>query len=113
MTDMRDVRDLISQARDLTPISPIEFANVLEVDLCELERCAKVEHGTARWIPRSLALQSYIRASLLVIDAILDAAEDSTRAVFYFKYLPCEEFEYKTPQMLVGEGRVVDFLLRM
>lgn len=110
---MHDVRKLISQARDLASIPPAEFAKVLEVDLRELERSAQVEPGTARWFPQSEAIQSYMRASLLVIDAFLEAAEDSSKAVFYFKYFPCEEFGYKTPQMLVGEGRVVEVLLRI
>jgi hypothetical protein len=110
---MPDVRTLISQARDLASISPAEFARALEVDLGELERNARVEPGTARWFPQSAAIQGYMRASLLVIDAMLGVIENSTSAVFYFKHMPCEEFEYKTPQMVVSEGRVVDMLLRL
>ena len=110
---MHDVKALISQARDLASISPAEFARALELDLCELEQNARVEPGTARWFPQSAALQGYMRASLLVIDAMLGVITDSSSAVFYFKYLPCEEFEYKTPQTVVSEGRVVDMLLRL
>ena len=110
---MHDVRALISQARDLASISPTEFARALEVDLRELERSAGVEHGTARWFPQSAAIQGYMRASLLVIDVMIGVVQDSSTAVFHFKHLPLEDFEYKTPQMVVSEGRVVDMLLRL
>ena len=112
-TETTDVRFLISQARDLASVSPIEFAEVLAVDLRELERNAHVEPGTARWFPQSEAIQAHIRASLLIIDALIVAVQDSSKAIFLFKNYPCEEFGYKTPQMLVGEGRVVDVLLRL
>jgi len=110
---MHEIVRLITDAQQGNAISPDRFAKALELELRELEKCAGVEHQTARLNPESEVLQEYLRASLLVILTLAKETLDPDRAMFYFKYLPIEGMAYKTPQTLVTEGRAVDFLLHM
>lgn len=103
---------MIVDAKAGDPISPTDYAAMLELDLRELEKCAGVDKYTASLNPESETLQKHLRASLLVIMAIARETFDPNTAVFRYKYLPIEEFSHKTPQTLVSEGRAVDFLLR-
>ena len=110
---MHGIIRLIFDAQNGDAISPRQFAEALELDLGELERCAGVESKTALLNPESETLQDYMRASLLVILTIAKETLDPEKAMFYFKYLPVDELAYKTPQMLVSEGRAIEVLLHM
>lgn len=110
---MHEIVRLIVGAQKGDLISPGDFADALELELTELERCAGVEVQTARLNPESKALQEHMRASLLVILTLTKETLDPDKAMFYFKYLPIEGMSHKTPHMLVTEGRALEVLLHM
>lgn len=110
---MHEIVKLISDAQAGRFIWPPYFAHVMEQDLDELEERAGVAAETALVDPDAEELQLYIRASLLVITALIRVSLDPGRALFYYRHLPVGEFEDQTPEMLVSAGRTVDLLLRL
>jgi hypothetical protein len=50
-------------------------------------------------------IQNYLRDALRVIATLMLNAPDVARALFWFRNLPLAAFSYKTPEMLVAEGR--------
>jgi hypothetical protein len=113
VTNMHEIVKLIFAAQSGEHISPIRFAQALEEPLSELEKNAGVDPNTARFNPNAETLQLHMRASLLVISALLRLTLDPPTALMRFKYLPLDEFSYLTPQMLVTNGQTIDLLLRL
>lgn len=58
-----------------------------------------VDDATQR---RGLTIQRFLRETLR---AATDVSGDVERAIFWFKNEPLREFDYKTAQTLVSEGR--------
>jgi hypothetical protein len=110
---MHEIVRLIADAKEGRFLSPEDFARAMEQELWELERNARVIPDTALLNPADEDLQHYMRASLLVITALIRVSLDPTVALRYFRYLPVGELADKTPEMLVAHGQTVDLLLRL
>jgi hypothetical protein len=110
---MHEIVKLIVDAQRGDFISPTRFAQALEEPLSELEKNAGVDANTARLNPHAETLQLYMRASLLVISALIRLTLEPTTALFRFKYYPLDEFSYQTPEMIVANGQTIDLLLRL
>ncbi|WP_315856279.1 hypothetical protein [Burkholderia cepacia] len=61
-----------------------------------------VDDATQR---RGLTIQRFLRETLRVLRAATDVSGDVERAIFWFKNEPLREFDYKTAQTLLSEGR--------
>lgn len=92
-------------------LSPKRFSDALNIDLGTLAQRANVHRTTVSRAPASKSVQDYMRKSLRVIRAATDLNGDVACALFWYCNEPLPEFEYKTAEILVSEGRV-DELVR-
>ena len=102
MSYLHDVHDV-----DGSPlsISPRRYISVLHLELQDLATQAHVHLSTISRAPDSETIQRYLREALRVLRAATDVSGDVERAIFWFKNEPLREFDYKTAQTLVSEGR--------
>lgn len=86
-------------------LSPHRFSQALRMDLQTLAAQAKVHPSTVRHAPETEAVQSFMREALRVIRAGTDLSNDLDKTLFWYRNYPIAEFEYRTPERLVTEGR--------
>lgn len=86
-------------------ISPRRYSRALRLELQDLASQAHVHRSTTSHAPDSETIQRFLRETLRVLRAATDVAGDVERAIFWFKNEPLREFDYKTAQTLVSEGR--------
>ena len=86
-------------------ISPRRYSSVLRLALQDLAAQAHVHRSTISRAPDSETIQRFLRETLRVLRAATDISGDVERAIFWFKNEPLREFDYKTAQTLVSEGR--------
>ncbi|EOH6072930.1 DUF2384 domain-containing protein [Burkholderia cenocepacia] len=104
-----DFGALVSYLRDAdadaVSISPRRYISVLRLELQDLAMQAHVHRSTISHAPDSETIQRFLRETLRVLRAATDVSGDVERAIFWFKNEPLREFDYKTAQTLVSEGR--------
>jgi len=94
-----------------TPLlSPERFIQALRIDTQTPARQAHVHRNTVTRAPASRGIQDYLRESVRVIKAATDLNGDLSTALFWYRNEPLTEFEYKTAETLVSEGRADDLL---
>ena len=86
-------------------ISPRRYSSVLRLELQDLAAQAHVHRSMISLAPYSETIQRFLRETLRVLRAATDISGDVERAIFWFKNEPLREFDYKTAQTLVSEGR--------
>jgi hypothetical protein len=94
-------------------LSPHRIAEFLGWQLQGVAERAKVGRNTPAARPQNEVLQQYLRDVLRVLTAAEDSNGDRIRAVYWFVNAPLSEFEYRTPEQLVQEGRtqaVIDYI---
>jgi hypothetical protein len=91
-------------------ISPRRYSRVLRQDMQAIATQAHVHRNTLSRAPESASVQGFLREALRVIRAAADISGSVEKGIFWFKNEPLSVFDYKTPQMLVSEGRTEDLL---
>jgi uncharacterized protein (DUF2384 family) len=91
-------------------ISPELYASKLALDKQRLAELAHVHRNTVRRMPKSPQLQKYLRESIRVLAAASDLVGSASKAAFWYRNQPLSDFEYKTAEVLVSEGRAEDVL---
>jgi hypothetical protein len=86
-------------------ISPIRFAQKLKLEQQRLAELAHVHRNTVSRMPGSPRLQDFLRDSVRVLAAAFSLAENPDRALYWFRSHPLRDFDYKTPEILVSEGK--------
>ncbi|MDB5731206.1 MAG: hypothetical protein JWQ03_1101, partial [Variovorax sp.] len=72
---------------------------------------AHVHRNTVARAPDSAGVQAHIRDNVRVLRAAYDqTGADMQKALVWFKNEPIREFDYKTPETLVAEGRADDVI---
>lgn len=92
---------------DMRPanISPTKFAELLDYPLQVVAELAHVHRNTVRNNPYSPDLQGYMRDAVRVLQAAADLRGDVDEALFWFKNHPIRDFDRKTADRLVAEGK--------
>jgi hypothetical protein len=101
---------LLEQVREDDHLSPTKFIEVMQLDVATFAQNARVHRNTVARAPTSTGVQNHIRDNMRVLRAAYDLAGDVQRAIFWFKNEALPEFEYKTPEALVAEGRADDVI---
>lgn len=95
-------------------LSPYLVGEALGLQIQSVAERARVSRNTPAARPQSENLQHYLRDVVRVLSAAVDAAGgDRNRAIFWFMNEPLPEFDYRTPDTLVKEGKaqvVVDYI---
>jgi uncharacterized protein (DUF2384 family) len=86
-------------------ISPTKFAEALDYPLQMIAELAHVHRNTVRNNPYSQDLQGYMRDAVRVLQAATDLRGDVDEALFWFKNYPIRDFDRKTADRLVAEGK--------
>ena len=86
-------------------ISPIRFAQKLNLEQQRLAELAHVHRNTVSRMPGSPRLQDFLREAVRVLAAAFSLAESADRALYWFRSHPIRDFDYKTPEILVSEGK--------
>ena len=86
-------------------ISPLRFAQRLDLEQQRLAELAHVHRNTVSRMPASPRLQDFLRNALRVIAAAFALVGSTDRALYWFRSHPIGDFDYKTPEALVSEGR--------
>lgn len=86
-------------------ISPVRFAQRLNLEQQKLAELAHVHRNTVSRMPTSPRLQDFLRDAVRVITAAFNLVGNADRALYWFRSHPIREFDYKTPEVLVSEGR--------
>ena len=86
-------------------ISPLRFAQRLDLEQQRLAELAHVHRNTVSRMPASPRLQEYLRNAVRVIAAAFALVGSTDRALYWFRSHPIGDFDYKTPEALVSEGR--------
>ena len=102
---------LLDELREDDHLSPTKFIEVMHLDVSTFARNAKVHRNTVARAPTSPGVQGHIRDNIRVLRAASDvAAGDIKRAIFWFRNEPLREFDYKTAETLVADGRADDVI---
>jgi len=112
--EARSFDALLGQLKDdVRPanISPTKFAEVLDYPLQVVAELAHVHRNTVRNNPYSPDLQGYMRDAVRVLQAAADLRGDVDEALFWFKNHPIRDFDRKTADRLVADGKA-DAVLR-
>ncbi|MGQ0700577.1 MAG: DUF2384 domain-containing protein [Panacagrimonas sp.] len=99
---------LLDQLKDDTRpanISPAKFARALDYPLQEVAELAHVHRNTVRNNPYSPDLQRYMRDALRVLQAATDLRGNVGEALFWFRNHPIRDFDRKTADRLVADGK--------
>ncbi|MGJ7460585.1 DUF2384 domain-containing protein [Halomonas sp. MA07-2] len=91
-------------------IDPRLFARALSMDLQALASDAHVHRVTLSRAQGSEKLQGFLREALQVLRAATDINGDFRVALFWFRNVPIDAFDYLTPERLVSEGRTRDLV---
>lgn len=86
-------------------ISPVKFASALDYPLQDVAKLAHVHRNTVRNNPYSPDLQRYMRDTVRVLQAAVDLRGNVGDALFWFRNHPIRDFERKTADRLVSEGK--------
>ncbi len=86
-------------------ISPLRFAQKLNLEQQRLAELAHVHRNTVSRMPGSPRLQDFLREAVRVLAAAFSLAESPDRALYWFRSHPIRDFDYKTPEVLVSEGK--------
>lgn len=100
-TLLRRLKDDVRPAN----ISPTKFAEALDYPLQVVAELAHVHRNTVRNNPYSPDLQGYMRDAVRVLQAAADLRGDVDEALFWFKNHPIRDFDRKTADRLVAEGK--------
>lgn len=106
--DVRSFDALLRRLKDdVRPanISPMKFAEALDYPLQVVAELAHVHRNTVRNNPYSPDLQGYMRDAVRVLQAAADLRGDIDEALFWFKNYPIRDFDRKTADRLVAEGK--------
>lgn len=86
-------------------ISPVKFAETLDYPFQMIAKLAHVHRNTVRNNPYSPDLQSYMRDAVRVLQAAADLRGDVNEALFWFKNHPIRDFDRKTADRLIADGK--------
>jgi hypothetical protein len=86
-------------------IRPERFATALNLQVQELAQLAHVHRTTVSEAPANARLQTFMRESLQVISAALEATQDRDRAFYWFRNAPIPEFGHRTAEQLVADHK--------
>lgn len=86
-------------------ISPLRFAQMLHLEQQKLAELAHVHRNTVSRMPASPRLQDFLRDAVRVLAAAFALAGSADRALYWFRSHPIQDFDYKTAEALVSEGR--------
>jgi hypothetical protein len=86
-------------------ISPQRFAQMLHLEQQKLAELAHVHRNTVSRMPASPRLQDFLRDAVRVLAAAFTLAGSADCALYWFRSHPIQDFDYKTPEALVSEGR--------
>lgn len=86
-------------------ISPVRFAQRLNLEQQRLAELAHVHRNSVSRMPSSPRLQDFLREAVRVLAAAFSLAESPERALYWFRNHPIRDFDYKTPEVLVSEGK--------
>lgn len=104
----------MSSLRDPAFAAPIvsarRFSDALHIDLQTLAKQAGVHRNTLSRMPASESVQRFLREALRVIRAATDAHGCVKQALFWYRNEPLSDFEYKTAEQLVSNGRTDEVL---
>ncbi len=106
--EKRSFDSLLTQLKDdMRPanISPTKFAEVLDYPQQTIAELAHVHRNTVRNNPYSPDLQNYMRDAVRVLQAASDLRGNIDEALFWFKNHPIRDFERKTADRLVADGK--------
>jgi hypothetical protein len=102
---------LLDQLREKDYLSPTKFIAVMKLDMGTFARRAHVHRNTVARAPESASVQEHIRQNVRVLKAVYDInGQDMEKALVWFKNEPLREFDYKTPETVVAEGRADDVI---
>lgn len=97
---------LLEQLREANYLSPTKFIDLMKIDMATFATRAHVHRNTVARAPDSSTVQEHIRQNIRVIKAVYDLnGGDIQKAIVWFKNEPLREFDYKTAEMMVSEGR--------
>jgi hypothetical protein len=88
-----------------TVIEPERFAAALNLQVQELAQLAHVHRATVSEAPTNARLQGFMREALRVLSAAFDIARDRERAIYWYRNSPIPEFQHRTAEQLVAEGK--------
>jgi uncharacterized protein (DUF2384 family) len=95
-------------------LSPSRFAERLQLNIQTVAERAHVHRNTVTRAPESPAVQAYMREVVKVLRAAMDVnGGDIMHAIVWFKNHPLADFDYRTADELVTEGKtnaVVQYL---
>lgn len=86
-------------------ISPVRFAQKLNLEQQRLAELAHVHRNTVSRMPNSPRLQDFLREAVRVLAAAFSLAQSPDRALYWFRSHPIGDFDYKTAEILVSEGK--------
>jgi hypothetical protein len=102
---------LLEDLREDDHLSPVKFINLMKIDLNTFATRAHVHRNTVSRAPGSTTVQEHIRQNVRVLKAVFDLnGGDVQKALVWFKNEPLREFEYKTAEAVVAEGRADDVI---
>ena len=86
-------------------IAPFRFIQMLGLKQQELADLARVHRTTVSEAPSNTKLQHFMRESLRVISAVRAINGDLRSAIFWYRNTPIPEFDHRTAESLVVEGK--------
>jgi hypothetical protein len=102
---------LIEQLREDDYLSPAKFVDLMKIDIATFADRAHVHRNTVARAPGSSTVQEHIRQNIRVLKAVYDInGGDIQKALLWFKNEPIREFDYKTAEIAVAEGRADDVI---
>ncbi len=102
---------LLDQLREDDYLSPVKFIDLMKIDLGTFATRAHVHRNTVSRAPDSSTVQEHIRQNIRVLKAVYDLnGGDVQKAIVWYKNEPIREFEYKTAETVVAEGRADDVI---
>lgn len=87
-------------------ISPERFASAFGLRQQELAELAGVHRATVSAAPGNAKLQKFMRDALRSLSAAMEIQPDRSRAIYWFRNTPIQEFSHCTAEQLVSRGRV-------
>src|SRR5262245_4431644 len=87
---------------DGTSISPRLLAERLSIQLVDLAKFVGVHRNTLLTNPAASQVQKVLRTVVRVLSAATDVAGSVDRAVYWYRNHPIKDFDYRTPEDLVG-----------
>lgn len=95
-------------------LSPRKVGDALELPIQSVAERAGVSRNTPTSSPQNERLQAYLREVVRVLTAALVATSgDRARAIFWFMNEPLADFDFRTPDALVKDGKgqvVIDYI---